>query len=379
MAGRVKVYWLFLVHDKKRLALSLCGIAFAVLAMFMEVGFFNGLNDSQAILPPHLEADLVMMSKKKVHLNKFYKFWLSTLHRMLAHPEVVEVIPLFEGFAQLKNQQTGLYNAIAVLSFPAGTSPPLSIPGLESQFKDLRNSKAVLYDRKSRSIYGDIGRGTLVDLDGVKYEVTGLVSLGPNFSRDGYILMNSEAWLNHPGAGDANRPDFGLIRLKPGADAMELARRVKDELPDEVELLTPAQVAQREKHFTTSQTPVGKIFGLGLVVGFIIGVIICYQVLFNEIIDHLPQYATLRAVGYSNGYLAGLVLKASLLLSLLGFAPGLASAYLFYRAIESHSGIIMSLSWGRMGFVFCLTVLMCLLAGLLAVRRVLEADPAELY
>jgi putative ABC transport system permease protein len=378
MAGRTNVYWLFLVHNKLRLTLSLLGIAFAVFVMFMEVGFFNGLNDSQSLLPAHLQADLVMTNKKKTHLNKFYKFWLANLYQMLAYPEVDQVLPLYDGFAQIKNPKTGLYNAITVLSFPVG-GDPLKVKGLDEHLADLRNSKVLLYDRKSRAIYGDVQTGGLVELDEVKYTVGGLVELGPSFSRNGYVFMNSTAWLTHPGAGRSDRPDFGLIWLKPGADAQALARRVRAELPTELELLTPEQMRRREVRFTTWETPVGIIFGIGLVVGFVIGVIICYQVLFNEITDHLPQYATLRAVGYANSYLVGLVQKAALLLSLMGFVPGLVLAWMFYQGIEAHSGIVMFLNWQRVGFVLGLTVLMCVLAGYLAAKKVLEADPAELF
>lgn len=378
MAGGTRVYWLFLIHNKLRLIFSLLGIAFAVFVMFMEVGFFNGLNDSQTLLPAHFKADLVMMNKKKTHLNKFYKFWLANLYQMLAYPEVDQVLPMYDGFAQLKNQRSGLYNAITVLSFPVG-GDPLAITGLSAHLADLRNSKVLLYDRKSRAIYGDVQPGGLVELDDVKYSVGGLVELGPNFSRNGYIFMNSTAWLTHPAAGHPDRPDFGLIWLKPGADALACARKARAQLPEEVELLTPRQVSRREINFITFETPVGVIFGLGLVVGFVIGVIICYQVLFNEITDHLPQYATLRAVGYANGYLVRLVLKVALLLSLLGFLPGLVMALFFYQGIEAYSCIVMSLNWQRVGFVLGLTVLMCVLAGALAAKKVLEADPAELF
>lgn len=378
MAGGVKVYWHLMAHDKLRMAMSSLGIAFAVFVMFMEVGFFNGLNDSQSILPPRFKAELVMMSKKKVHLNKVYKFYLANLHQMLAYPEVAAVVPLYDGHALLKNPATGLYNAITVLAFPAG-SDPLDIKGLTDHLGDLLNYKALIYDPKSRSIYGDIKLGSLLDLDGVKYNVAAFAELGPSFSRNGYVFMNSAAWLTHPAAGYPFRPDLGLIQLHPGADPLALAERARPHLSDDVVLLTPEQVRQREMDFTTYQTPVGIIFGIGLVVGFIIGVIICYQILFNEITDHLPQYATLRAVGYTKRYLVILVLKAALVLSCMGFVPGLLLTLLFYRVIEDHSGIIMALTAGRVAFVMALTVLMCLLAGTLAGKRVLLADPAELF
>jgi putative ABC transport system permease protein len=125
--------------------------------------------------------------------------------------------------------------------------------------------------------------------------------------------------------------------------------------------------------------PLGAIFGVGMVIGFIIGVIICYQILYNEITDHMPQYATLRAMGFTDRYLKGLVVRQALWLSVLGFVPGLLGAFLIYTVIEHYTGILMFLSVGRASLIFFVTLFMCVVAALIAVKKVTGADPAELY
>ena len=121
------------------------------------------------------------------------------------------------------------------------------------------------------------------------------------------------------------------------------------------------------------------MFGIGLVIGFLIGVIICYQILYTEIADHLGQYATLKAMGHENRFLRSLVRIEALLLSLLGFGPGLGAGLLLYDILQRLSGIVMALTPARALLVLVLTMLMCLLAGNLAVRKALSADPAELF
>jgi putative ABC transport system permease protein len=126
-------------------------------------------------------------------------------------------------------------------------------------------------------------------------------------------------------------------------------------------------------------TPTGFVFTLGLIVGFIIGVMICYQILYNEINDHLPQFATLKAIGFSDRYLVGVVLKEAVLLAILGLVPGILASQLFYSAMIRFSGLHMELTPTRIGLVAALTLVMCVVSAVLAVVRILKTDPAEVF
>jgi putative ABC transport system permease protein len=128
-----------------------------------------------------------------------------------------------------------------------------------------------------------------------------------------------------------------------------------------------------------TNVPVGYVFGLGAVMGFVIGSIICYQILFTDVSDHLPQFATLKAIGYPNRYIVGVVVRQGLLLSVLGFIPGSGVAHLLYQQLEAMAGLPMRLTVPRLALVFTLTVAMTVLSGLLAVRRAVAADPAEVF
>ena len=150
-------------------------------------------------------------------------------------------------------------------------------------------------------------------------------------------------------------------------------------LPGDFIVMTRDELEARERAYTTRATPVGIIFGIGLVVALVIGIIICYQLLFNEIQDHLRQFATLKAIGYQARHLYLIVTSEALLLSVLGFLPGLAASYGLYLAIEQLSEIIMQMSPGRILFILCLTVLMGVAAAALALRQVIKLDPAELF
>jgi putative ABC transport system permease protein len=131
--------------------------------------------------------------------------------------------------------------------------------------------------------------------------------------------------------------------------------------------------------FWQSSTPTGFVFTLGLIMGFVVGVVICYQILSTDVADHLPEYATLKAIGYTDRYLTGVVLREGLLLALLGYLPALGLSWLLYRLLGAWTGLPLVMTAGRAGFVLLLATVMCAFSGFLALRRVRAADPAEVF
>jgi putative ABC transport system permease protein len=146
-----------------------------------------------------------------------------------------------------------------------------------------------------------------------------------------------------------------------------------------VSVLTRTELRQRDIDYWDAGTPVSIVVMIGLVVGFVVGVVICYQVLYTEIADHLPEFATLRAMGYGGGFLAVIVGSEAILLSVGALVPSLLLGAALYEGLEAVTGLRLDLTAPRIALVSTLTVTMCTLAGLLALRRVQQADPAELF
>ena len=365
-----------LVHRKGRFLLSTMGIAFSVVIMFMEVGFFNGINDSQARLATYLDADVVMIHHRRYSLLEGDQLNRIAMQQALAFDEVVAATPLYEGNQLAVNPQTGMARAISVVAFPPYTHP-LKLEGIEQFDAQLAIKGNILFDRMSRDIYGPIEVGSELTLGETPLRVVGLVEMGPSIKYDGYVFMGAQTW-NETKA-EADLLTMALLTLAPDTDIPAFIAKLAAKFGTEIDLFTPEELRQREVTFTSQATPAGGVFAVGLVIGFIIGLIICYQILFNEISDNMPQYATVKAVGFPSDYLVRLVLQQAVLLAVFGFIPGLASGYLLYHAIESSTQILMFISVERAALVFALTLIMCVLSGLLAVQKVLRTDPAEVF
>jgi putative ABC transport system permease protein len=157
------------------------------------------------------------------------------------------------------------------------------------------------------------------------------------------------------------------------------AQRLRELLPPDVEVHTMAEFVEKEKQYWAERTPIGFVIGASMMVAMIVGAVIVYQILYTDVTDHLPEYATLKSIGFTDGYFIRLVLQESIILSVLGFIPGtLLSAFLYWLTrmlahMPTHLNAVNVLA------VFGLSLGMCLLAGWLATRKLRQANPADIF
>lgn len=365
---------IILWHKKWRLFMSVAGIAIAVAIIFVEQGFFYGIVNAQARIATKVNGDLVLMHRNRTHLEKWNSFEGIHGFRAMAVPGVTSVIPVYKGNVGLRNKETGRVKRILVYAFPSDTLP-LIIGNARDVLPKLRQDGAVLFDTKSRDIYGQIEAGDDLELDGKTYRLAGFVEIGPNVLNDGALVMSQGTWRrSYPDAS----PMMAVVQLARDADVETVRSQLTDMLPD-LSVMTPIELAQREKTFTANSLPIGIVFGVGMMAGLLIGLVVCYQVLFNQLNDLKPQYATLIAMGFSASFLRQLVLGQALLLSLAGYALAIPLVWLVFEHLSRQTALIIALEIHRSLEVFGLTLVICIIAALLAVRPILTTDPAELY
>ncbi|MBM4069148.1 MAG: FtsX-like permease family protein [Planctomycetes bacterium] len=387
---RVPLAWRNLVHDKRRFAVSTAGIALAVLLMFVELGFWNALLDSATQLLRDLNADLVIISRARYAMIVSEPFSVRRLDQARAVPGVRMAFPVFieEQRALWKNSES--YNPdepyrrnIRVVAFNPQFDA-LKNPEIKAQRRKLMLPGAVLIDRQSSEDFGKRHRGLIRELADQSVEIVGCFTQGPDFSADGNVVASDRTFAKlfgqsrYPGA-VLDMADIGLIQLEEGADRAAILKSLRAMLPMDVQVLTRDDFVAVETRFWQQSTPIGFIFLCGLIMGIIVGMVICSQILSADVTDHLKEYATLKAIGYSNAAVMSVVLQQALLLCLTGFVPALGGAALSYAFLGATTRLPMDLTVGRIAFVFLLSAAMCIVAGLLAVQKVIKADPAEVF
>ena len=173
------------------------------------------------------------------------------------------------------------------------------------------------------------------------------------------------------------------IQLAPDTNAKAARDRIQQALLKQgildVEVLTKEEIRNHEKEHWISGTPVGFIFMAGVVVAFIVGSIIVYIVLSSDVARQIGEYATLKAMGYRNGYLARVVLEQAVLMGLCAYAGASLIAVVVYYFVAGASNLPIRMDWTRMGTVLVASLLMCCFSGFLAIQKLRKADPADLF
>lgn len=385
MKRKIPLAWLQLTREKPRLLVALAGIAFADILMFMQLAFREALFESNVRLHTSLEGDVVLINPQSNAVNSLENFSQRRLYQALAFKEVASVHPIYIGLTQWKNPQTRRLSEVQVI----GANPReqvFNLPGMQQQNLDkIKMPDVVLFDRGSREDFGPIasdfnqGKTIKTEVGGREIKVGGLVELGASFGSDGNLVTSDVNFFRLFKNRKRGLIDIGLIKLKPGADPAVVVEGLRNYLPKDIEVLSKQQFIDKEKDYWAKSTPIGFIFSLGTVMGFIVGTVIVYQILYSEVSDHLSEYATLKAMGYTQTYLLLVVLQEALLLASLGYVPGFAFAIFQYNMARNATLLPIYMTVSRAILVFLLTVLMCFISGAIAVRKLRSADPADIF
>ncbi len=386
MKVRDSLGWLQLTRQKGRLLVAIAGIAFACILIFVQWGFLEALFSGAT--RPHrlLDADIVVAHPK---LETFFSpkgFPRERLYQAAGVEGVESVSPVRLGTMQWRNPVSKQVRAILIFGVdPSKSTFDLGEFALNKH--ELTKFRYLLFDRKSRSEYGPIPQlmenaDTIgVELNGKKVNVVGLFDLGASFAADGTAICSDTTFSYLFGRRHADTIEFGLIRCvgNSASEVEQVKQRLRVLYGDEVAVYTKNEFADLEKGYWANSTGIGFIFGLGVVVGFIVGVVIVYQILYSDVADHLPEYATLKAIGYADSYFLNVLGQEALILSCAGFLPGLFASIGIYWIAQGATALPITMTWERATSVFFLSLLMCGISAAIALTRLREADPADVF
>ncbi|MFL2489763.1 MAG: ABC transporter permease DevC [Parasynechococcus sp.] len=381
---RIPLSWMLLTRQPVRLLVALAGISFAGILMFMQLGFRDGLFDASVTVHRLFDADLVLISPRSASSVRMAGFPRRRLIQTLADPSVEGVTPVHWGLMLWRNPETRRNRAILALGFNPD-DPFFLDPGLADQTGVLKQKGRILFDRLSRPEFGPIadwyneGKVVETEISGNRVRVEGLVSLGTSFGADGNLLTSTETFLDLMPQKSPGGIEVGLIRLKPGTNPDLAVERLQQRLPGDVTVLTKQGFIDFEQNYWKSSTSIGFIFTLGAAMGFVVGCVIVYQVLYTDVSDHLPEYATLMAMGYRISHLLGVVMREGFYLAALGYVPAYLAGQGLYWFVRDATKLPVGMDPARAITVLVMILVMCMLSSLLAMRRLIDADPAEIF
>ncbi|NEP59400.1 MAG: FtsX-like permease family protein, partial [Symploca sp. SIO2G7] len=337
--ARISVAWANLVHERTRLLVAIAGVAFAVLMIFLNLGLMGILIATSTKLYEQFNADLFLISSETLELSISKAFPRDRLYQVAGIDGVERVMPLYSDFVMWRNPETGVSSAIFAFGINPH-DPVFLMPELQGDeaCHILRQPETVFIDRLSWPTYGPKETGTVTEAARRRVTIGGTYALGAGLLANGTLIMGDLDFSRYLEPRPLNLINVGLVKLKPGTSPEGLAEKMRSILPANVKVYTKSGIIQHDTDYVTKSTNIGFIFNMGVVVSFAVGVIIVYQVLFTDIRNHLPEYATMKAMGYRSRYLFKIVLQEAILLAVMGYVPGLLASIGLYRLTAAAAG-----------------------------------------
>ncbi len=414
MLFAIPLAWLQLKRERMRLFIAIAGIGFAVFLMFVQLGFRDALFNSAIRLHENVNGDIMLISTRSNSLISIQSFPQRRLYGVLGAEGVDRISPIYVGFGLWKNPfWEGLPKSQTRQIMVLGIDPNddvLGVSGFDTNARNLiRLEDQIFFDKKSRAEFGPIPvkfselekKNELIttEISDRKVEIAGLFELGASFGADGNTITSEANFLRIFTRRDKGDINIGVIKIKEGADLYKTLEAIKKSLPGkytvnptltpdegredfvvgEMRVLSKRSFIEVERKYWQNSTAIGFIFTLGTVIGFLVGIIIVYQILYTDVTDHLAEYATLKAMGYKNRYLLKIVFQEALILSIMGYIPGCILASFMYTGTRNATALPLIMTTERSILVLFLAITMCMVSGAIAVRKVQDADPADIF
>ena len=374
--------WAQLSHQKVRTGVAMGGIAFANVLIFMQLGFLELFNGGALLLPKHLQGDLFVMNpdSKFIGANTFDR---ARLYQAAAFDGIIAAEPLYVKVGTWAYNKDTISEGTRMFAYNPQISA-FDLPELNQQQAKVREPLTVLFDRMSRAELGPIPEQMATKSPAIamfnnrRLAVSGLFNLGSSFFLGtGNIIASELTYAEIFGSSSLQEVSLGIIRVKPGTDLIALKSGIERSVPG-IQVLTHKELQAKELKYN-DENPTSAIFGFGTLMGFIVGVAIVYQVLYSDVSDHLAEYATLKAIGYSSRSLLLVILQEALLLAILGYVPGFLATLGMYQLLTGLTKLELVMTLNLALTVFTLTLAMCVISAAISSNKLRAADPADVF
>jgi putative ABC transport system permease protein len=374
---RTPLAWKNITNNKLRTATSLLGVGFAIVLIFLQMGFYDACFRSSTMVFDQLEFDVALVSPQYVHLRAAGSIPRQRL-KQAKMDGVASVAPFYIGNATWRNPQSGFQREMLVLGVDP-REPTFRLPELVALSDGLKKIDTLIVDNKAQQGYGKASAGMQVELENHRVEVLGTYGYGTGFVADAGVILSDRTLTRVLPGYPLENVSIGLVTISPGADREAVLAALKGRMPQDTQIWERKQLEEHEQRYFVRIKPLGLMFSSGVLLAFVVGAVILYQILASEVMNKLKEYATLKAIGYSNSFMNKVILQQATIYALLGFVPATLIAMALYALTRYAVNLPMVMTWPRIVFVLALSIAMCGVSGILASRKVARADPADLF
>lgn len=382
--GRLPIGWLQLTHRRGRFFAAVAGVAFANLLVFMQLGIMGALNSSTVAPYAMLNADVILSSEDGKTLTDGGHIPRARMFQALGVAGVADATPLYIGNLPFTLDDG---SSVSLLSFGMDVAKAYyATATIKALFHQLTLENTVLLDEGTRGMPAPVidalraGERLAFETGGNTLTAIGTMDVGGGFLADGMMVMSDQTFLRAFPSRTSSAPNHILIRTGDGVSIDAVIARLEATLPPgNLRVQSMSASAANDLAYMSTERPTGIIFGFGVFMGILVGLVIVYQVLSTDVADHLREYATFKAMGYGQPFFLGIIFEEAIILAIFGFIPGFLVSLGLYAGLVSVTGLPVAMEAGRAILVFLGTLAACSLSGAIATRRLANADPADLF
>lgn len=389
----IPIAWLQLKYQRNQTIAGIVGIFCITFLLFMQLGLRDAFLEGALQLPLSFNADIVVMSNLSSTALQPVPFSSRLLYQALALKAVESVAPLSITSTQWYDRDQSLYRIRVNVIGISLDVPTLNLPGVQENFQKLSQPGFSLFDRNARNEFNPITQGFLQEGEAVaavraggdsslkELRVVGLFELGVNNAYDATFLT-SPTTFSQLFSREPTSIDVGLIRLKPGNNTQsinDVVDRLKGYLPANIKVVSKTDLIDQERVFHENNSPIGFIFRFILIMAVVVSIFILYQILYVKVTHNLGNYATLKALGFSQASLIVVVLEEAIILGIAGFIPGILASSIAYRYLIDATKIVIKLTPISSLTVFSLVCFICLFSAMLSMFKLKDADPVDVF
>jgi len=370
----MRLAWRNILHDRVRFLVTIVGIAFAVFLMVFQGSLLFGFSRAASKLVDVTDSDLWITARGVPCFDFSAKLSRRLFEIAQSAPGVDRISRMVISYAEYRSSD-GNHHAIALIGADPSVGdgfPAPYVPGTGAALEP----DSVLIDQSNAGQLDVSALPADVEINQHRAKVLRKVSGFSSFVGSPYVFTSYTSAVKYLGI----RPEdsmYILLRLKQGVSAPAVKRFLQARLP-EVDIWTHDEFSSQSRKYWLTQTGAGGGILVAAILGFLVGLVIVSQTMYATTMEHLEEYATLKAIGASKWFVIRIVLAQAAICGVAGCILGLLAAAPVIDGARQVIAWIRTPWWLPAG-VWIPTLLMCVIAANLSIRAALKVEPARVF
>jgi len=367
--------WKNLFHDKVRLAVTLTGIVFALILIIVQFGLFLGFLETSANVVKHSGADLWITAPGIPHVNGGAPIPEKRRYQALAVSGVTRVDRYALNFVNWK-LPGGSQEAVQIAGFDLDGKMGGPWNVVQGSVDDLRGEDTVIVDELYKEKLGINKIGDSVEVMGRRARVVGFTNGIRSFTTSPYVYTSFKNAQNYTRL-EEDQAFFLLVKLAEGTDLLKAKESLGNTLTG-VEVLTNEEMWKKTQGYWVFSTGAGITTLMGAVLGLLVGIVVVAQTIYSATVDHIREFGTLKAMGARNGYIYRIIIEQAVISAVMGYTVAIFIGWFVARGSEDGNALILlppEMALATLG----LSILMCIIASVLSIRKATSIDPALVF